>query len=219
MGIRLVLTLAAWLTGTAALSAAEIKNSDCLECHSDKTLTSTNAAGVVRSVYADGAVVAASAHGKTSCASCHSDLTAKHPDDNVAAQPVNCSRCHEDESLSYGMGVHGEARIGHVHNGKHAAPQCIDCHGTHGILAAALPASPLHPANRQNLRPMPRTRAPRCHRKCSRPGAGRRAPGRSHLQQLSFGTQNPGAEKQLVTDDLTGHLQQVPRIGAAEYQI
>ena len=144
MDVRLMITLAAGLLGTTALSAAEIKNSDCLECHDDKTLTATNAAGVIRSLFADAAVLAGSAHGKTSCASCHGDLTAKHPDDNVAAQPVNCSRCHEEESLSYGTGVHGDARIGRVHNGKHAAPQCIDCHGTHGILAAASPASPLH---------------------------------------------------------------------------
>ncbi len=144
MGIRLVSTLAAGILGTAALSAAEIKNSDCLECHSDKTLTSTNAAGVVRSLYTDAAVVLGSAHHKTSCAGCHADLTVKHPDDNVVAQRVNCSHCHEAQSLSYGTSVHGEARIGHVLSGKHAAPQCIDCHGTHGILAAALPASPLY---------------------------------------------------------------------------
>ncbi len=147
MGNRLILTLATGLLWTAGLTAAEIKDSDCLECHSDKTLTSTNAAGVVRSLFVDAAVVAGSAHQKTSCASCHVDLTVKHPDDNLAAQPVNCSRCHAEQSLSYGMSVHGDARIGHIRSGKHAAPQCIDCHGTHGILAAALPASPLHYTN------------------------------------------------------------------------
>jgi formate dehydrogenase gamma subunit len=147
MGMRLIITLTAGLLGTTVLTAAEIKNSDCLECHSDKTLTATNAAGVVRSMYMDAAVLAGSAHHKTSCASCHSDLTYKHPDDNVAAQPVNCSRCHEVQSLSYGTSVHGDARIAHLHNGTHAAPQCIDCHGTHGVLGAASPASPLHFSN------------------------------------------------------------------------
>ena len=147
MGIRVILTLAVWLLATAALSAAEIKNSDCLECHSDKTLTSTNAAGVVKSLFADEAVVAGSAHRKTSCASCHSDLTVKHPDDNIAAQPVNCSRCHEAQSLSYGTSVHGEARISKIRSGTHAAPQCIDCHGNHGILSVSSPASPLYFTN------------------------------------------------------------------------
>jgi len=147
MGVRLMLNLAAGFFGAAALTAAEIKNSDCLDCHSDKTLTSTNAAGVVRSMFADAGILAGSAHARTTCASCHADLTSKHPDDNVAAQPVNCARCHEKESLSYGTSVHGVARMDHVRNGAHAAPQCIDCHGTHGILAAELPASPLYPIN------------------------------------------------------------------------
>ena len=55
MGIRLIMTLAAGLLGATALRAAEIKNSDCLECHGDKTLTATNAAGVVRSLFVDAA--------------------------------------------------------------------------------------------------------------------------------------------------------------------
>ncbi len=144
MGIRFKLALAAGLLGATFLTADEIKNSDCLECHSDKSLNSTNASGAVRSLFADATVLAGSAHQKTSCAGCHSDLTIKHPDDNVAAQPVNCSRCHEQQSLSYGTSVHGDARMEHVHNGRRAAPQCIDCHGSHNVLAASWPASPLH---------------------------------------------------------------------------
>ena len=147
MDIRSFITLAAGLLGATALMAADIKNSDCLDCHSDKTLTTTNAAGVVKSLFMDATVLAGSAHQKTSCASCHADLTAKHPDDNVAARPVNCSLCHEEQSLSYGLSVHGDARINHVRSGKHAAPECVDCHGTHNVLAPALPASPLHFSN------------------------------------------------------------------------
>jgi formate dehydrogenase gamma subunit len=147
MATRLIFSLAAGFLGVTVLTAAEIKNSDCLDCHGDKTLTSTNAAGVVRSLFADTAILAGSAHAKTSCASCHADLTTKHPDDNVPAQPVNCSHCHQKDSLSYGTGVHGAARIGHVHSGAHAAPQCIDCHGTHGVLAGGLPASTVNPTH------------------------------------------------------------------------
>lgn len=161
MDVRSFITLAAGLLGATALMAADIKNSDCLDCHSDKTLTTTNAAGVVKSLFMDASVLAGSAHQKTSCASCHADLTAKHPDDNVAARPVNCSLCHEEQSLSYGLSVHGDARINHVRNGKHAAPECIDCHGTHNILSAALAASPLHFSN------LART-CGQCHEKESR---------------------------------------------------
>jgi formate dehydrogenase gamma subunit len=147
MGIRSIIILGVGLLGAAALTAADIKNSDCLECHSDKTLASTNGTGVVRSLFVEATILAGSAHQKTSCASCHSDLTAKHPDDNLAAQPVNCSRCHEDQSLSYGMSVHGHARLEHLDKAQHGAPQCSDCHGAHNVLAAALPASPLYFAN------------------------------------------------------------------------
>jgi formate dehydrogenase gamma subunit len=147
MGIRWIITLVAGLLGATASTAADIKNSDCLECHSDKTLTSTNAAGVIKLLFVDATILSTSAHQKIACADCHSDLTAKHPDDNLVAQPVNCSRCHEEQSFSYGMSVHGDARMKHVHSGNHAAPQCIDCHGTHNVLAADLPASPLHFTN------------------------------------------------------------------------
>jgi len=51
-----VLTTATFfvLSGTIpALTAAEIKNSACLVCHSDKTLTTTNAAGKEISLFVD----------------------------------------------------------------------------------------------------------------------------------------------------------------------
>ena len=47
----------------AALAAAEpIKNSACLECHGDKTLTTTNAAGKEVSLFVDVAKLGASVH-------------------------------------------------------------------------------------------------------------------------------------------------------------
>ena len=142
-GIGAALTVWAGLLAATG-SMGEIKNSDCLECHSDKTLTSTNAAGAVRSLYVDAGVVGASAHKTTSCAGCHGDLTSKHPDDNVAARPVNCSSCHAKQSLSYDASVHGAAEREGRRIGAHAAPECVDCHGTHGVLPATLPASPLY---------------------------------------------------------------------------
>lgn len=147
MGVRLILTLAAGVLGAAVLSAAEIKNSECLDCHSDKTLTTTNAAGVVKSLYMDAAVLDGSAHHKVSCAGCHNDLTEKHPDDNVAAQPVNCARCHEKQLSSFGASVHGTNFLSHATKSKHSAPECIDCHGTHGIESAALAGSPVYFTN------------------------------------------------------------------------
>ena len=88
---------------------AGLKDADCLECHSDNTLVKTNAAGRAISLFVDPARLAASAHRTNTCASCHADITEKHPDDNVAAQRVDCARCHSRQSSSYGASVHGLA--------------------------------------------------------------------------------------------------------------
>jgi formate dehydrogenase gamma subunit len=147
MGIRLILTLTASFLGMTFLAAAEIKDSDCLDCHSDKTMTATNAAGRVVSLFVDPAALAASVHHTNSCASCHNDLTSKHPDDNVAPRPVDCARCHLDSSLSYTASVHGEAHRDGTNSGSHKAPACADCHGAHGVLPPSSQTSPLNYAN------------------------------------------------------------------------
>jgi len=146
MGIRFILTLAALFLATTALPAAEIKDSDCLDCHGDKTLTATNA-GRVLSLFVDPAMLAASVHHTNSCASCHNDITSKHPDDNVAVRPVDCARCHLEPSLSYTASVHGVAHRDGTNAGAHHAPVCADCHGSHTVLPPDSPASPLNYAN------------------------------------------------------------------------
>ena len=72
--------------------AKPMSNADCLECHSDPTLVKTNAAGKAVSLFVDAAKLAGSVHHTNTCASCHADITRKHPDDNVAVQPVDCAR-------------------------------------------------------------------------------------------------------------------------------
>src|ERR1051325_4577635 len=92
----------------AALSAApdEIKNSACLECHSDKTLFKTNAAGQALSLFIDEPRFLKAVHKTNTCATCHSDLTVKHPDDNVPAKRVNCASCHGKEAGEYAASIH-----------------------------------------------------------------------------------------------------------------
>ncbi len=121
-------------------ASAGLKNSDCLECHSDKTLTKTNASGKEILLFVDPAKLAASAHRTNSCASCHTDITEKHPDDNLAAKPVNCRACHERQTVSYGASVHGRA----VRGGDAGAATCQDCHDSHEVLPPSSPLSPLH---------------------------------------------------------------------------
>src|SRR5690349_21724710 len=82
-------------------SGAHLENSFCLDCHSDKTLTKTNANGKEISLFINTAKLSASVHKTNTCISCHSDLTTKHPDDNLAVRPVNCSTCHHAQSETY----------------------------------------------------------------------------------------------------------------------
>ena len=106
---------------------AGLKNSDCLDCHSDKTLAITNAAGKAVSLFVDEAKLKASAHKTNTCISCHADVTDKHPDDNVRLQPVHCAACHERQTESYNASVHGLAlKAGHAD-----AATCQDCHDSH----------------------------------------------------------------------------------------
>src|ERR1051325_2320355 len=121
-------------------SFAAIKDADCLECHSDKTLAKTNSAGKAISLFVDPAKLAASVHRTNACASCHSDITGKHPDDNVPPQPVNCRQCHERQTESYRASVHGLAALA----GRADAATCQDCHDSHEILPPTSPVSPLY---------------------------------------------------------------------------
>jgi len=142
-GMRLVV----WVTLLICLPPGAVcagrKDTDCLECHADKTLTKTNAAGREISLYVDQGRLASSAHKTNSCASCHADITEKHPDDNVTAKRVDCTHCHERQSASYGASVHGLAlKAGHADTAT-----CQDCHDSHEVLSPTSTASPLHVSN------------------------------------------------------------------------
>src|SRR5262245_44151762 len=78
-----------------------ISNSSCMDCHGDKTLTTRNAAGKKISLFVDLAKLSSSVHKTNSCASCHSDITSKHPDDNVRVKPASCTGCHAPQAESY----------------------------------------------------------------------------------------------------------------------
>src|SRR5579885_3129267 len=96
--------LAFFITTAVRQSAAApaLTDSFCLDCHGDNTLAKTNGAGKEISLFVDKARLKASAHATNLCVSCHTDVTARHPDDNVVLQPVNCGTCHARQTESYG---------------------------------------------------------------------------------------------------------------------
>jgi len=140
MVVRRIFLPALLLSFLAFNVSAALKNSDCLDCHSDNTLYKTNSAGKAISLFVDQAKLAASAHGTNACISCHADVTLKHPDDNKPLQPVNCATCHQRQTDSYGASVHGLAHK----SGQADAATCQDCHDSHEVLPSSSPASPLY---------------------------------------------------------------------------
>jgi thiosulfate reductase cytochrome b subunit len=142
-----VLAASWWFTQPArAIGTAE-----CLACHSDPSLTKTNAAGKEVSLFVDPKKFAASIHGKNLCTSCHTGITSLPHPENL--KPVRCSQCHRVEAEIYLQSDHGQA----VHKGVPEAASCRDCHGSpHELLNNRNPASPVNRAN------IPNTCA-RCH--------------------------------------------------------
>ncbi len=136
------------LGGLRAPAASE----DCMDCHNDKTLYKTNAAGVGVSLFVDLGRYTNSMHRTNSCRSCHADISAKHPDDEVAVKPVNCAVCHTNAGAVYATSIHGASRS----LGASAAASCKDCHGHHDIIAVSRADSPVFKMN------LPQTCA-RCH--------------------------------------------------------
>ncbi|MDD1649709.1 MAG: cytochrome c3 family protein, partial [Methylococcaceae bacterium] len=154
--IALMLLALAWLGLLPALAAEKSPNSACLECHSDKTLTKTNAAGREISLFVDEARLKATVHKTNTCADCHADVSTQHPDDGVPPQPPTCLKCHEQPSKQYATSIHG---VSHT-LGASGAASCWDCHGKHNIVPVKQADSPVFKLN------LPRTCAS-CH---SNPG-------------------------------------------------
>ncbi|HEX9690906.1 MAG TPA: cytochrome c3 family protein [Gemmatimonadales bacterium] len=79
------------------------------------------------------------------CEDCHTshDISRTDRADFRMRMMSQCGRCHEDEADTFFDTFHGKvSRLGDA-----AAAKCYDCHGTHGILPVAEPASTLSRRN------------------------------------------------------------------------
>lgn len=126
----------------AAARAAGPSNSDCLDCHGDREMVKTNAAGKVISLYVDTNRLARSIHADADCTDCHADLAKRDlPHDDIQLKPVDCASCHEDEAKLEKESLHGQAAA----KGDPLAPRCQSCHGSHDILKARARGSAVAP--------------------------------------------------------------------------
>ena len=134
-----MLSLLAW--GSAANAQPKPRDSDCLACHSDSTLT-TDVNGKPLSLFVDQNKLKHSVHaGMFSCVDCHTDV--KSLVHETPPKKITCAQCHADAQDAYAHSTHARARK----TGSPAAG-CQDCHGgVHEIMAADNPKSPINHEN------------------------------------------------------------------------
>jgi cytochrome b subunit of formate dehydrogenase len=137
----LVIVLFAWASN--ALSAQKLKDTDCLACHSDPTLTTEGANGATVSLFVDQSKFKHSVHGRMfACVDCHNDV--KSLVHEKPPEKVSCARCHADAQTAYAHSMHAQASK----TGKNPAATCEDCHGdAHQIEGGGDPKSPVNHAN------------------------------------------------------------------------
>ncbi len=123
---------------TAAKGAPSADIKLCLACHSDKTLNIKLTNKEILSLYINGSEFAKSVHGKTGCSGCHQDITMdNHPvvkkikskKEYAANLSRNCSNCHTAEQFRKRLPIHSALA---------AKGTCIECHGSHYIMATAV---------------------------------------------------------------------------------
>jgi cytochrome b subunit of formate dehydrogenase len=143
--IRLPATLAllfllAW--GGSSRAAQKLKDSDCLTCHGDSTLT-TDENGQTVSLFVDKDKLKHSFHGRLfGCVDCHTDVKSLVHD--APPKKISCAGCHEAAQQAYARSMHAKP----AKAGAAMGAACVDCHGgAHEILTPGNPASPVNHAN------------------------------------------------------------------------
>lgn len=117
-------------------------NEDCLECHSDKTL-SKSSNGKTISLFVNKSIIGTSIHKNVKCVSCHKDANVTefpHPEN---LQVVDCGGCHKNAQYQFSISIHGQA---FKFNAPYA-PDCKECHGKHDVLAHTSPKSTTYKMN------------------------------------------------------------------------
>ena len=129
-------------SGAAGTNTVEkLSNSDCLDCHLDSRNTRTvNGVKVPLAVFPTNSFQK-SVHSTLDCTDCHTGVKELVHDANLP--PPDCSGCHDKEAKEYATSIHGMSHA----MGASGAAQCWDCHGSHGILPAKDPESPVFKMN------------------------------------------------------------------------
>ncbi len=120
---------------------------DCMRCHSNPDLK-TLRAGQTVSLFVKTDELQHSRHARVACIQCHTGGTPsdERPCKTVITK-VDCSICHADQVAQYRKSTHGQLTA----KGSPDAPECTDCHGSHGVLGRVDSNSPTFARNVPNL--------------------------------------------------------------------
>lgn len=137
----LTLVFVAW--ASSAAPAQKLKDADCLACHADPTLTTTDANGATVNLAVDESKFKHSVHGRLlACVDCHADV--KSLAHEKPPEKVSCDQCHADAARAYAHSTHAKAST----TGKNPPATCVDCHGdAHQIEGGGNPKSPVNHSN------------------------------------------------------------------------
>lgn len=122
-GLGLVL-----LTLSLAQPVLAQEEMDCLMCHGDESLTTTDSTGREHSLFVTPGHLENSVHAGLDCVTCHADVTEIPHAERLA--PAACQICHEDAVAELAESVHGQLA---AQMPDSDAPSCSDCHGSHDI--------------------------------------------------------------------------------------
>lgn len=139
--VPLLMLLAGSTLHAVPAGAEGLAATDCLGCHTDKTLKREAGPQAGTSVYVAEDALKGSPHEGLNCIDCHADVK-ELPHPAKLAAPA-CAACHDDAAKELGKSVHGLAAAG----GNADAPGCADCHGKHQIKPKKDPDSPINPKN------------------------------------------------------------------------
>jgi formate dehydrogenase gamma subunit len=124
------------LAGMCASAQEKFANADCLDCHLDLNTTRI-INGKTESLVFPTNAFQSSVHARLACVDCHTGI--KNLVHDSPLPPPDCAHCHEKEAGEFTASIHGMSHL----PGASGAVNCWDCHGSHDILPATSPASPL----------------------------------------------------------------------------
>ena len=186
---RFVVLLAAVLLPMLIAPASDAASSNCLDCHSKRTILNK---GV--HLFIDPVKYELTTHARIGCVSCHDNVTKRHPEDGVRPSRAKCQDCHAAVYAEYDQSVHA----------KHA--DCTDCHKPHAV--KPLLATSGRDINVQCAKCHENSKTVKSHAKWLPQAA-------LHIDDLPCITCHTGSEKYVITLYMVKNVSDKPLSGTA----